>query len=464
MDPFGLVGTTVADRYRVEALVGEGGFAVVYRATHAALGQTVALKCLKVPPHFTPGARQAFLAKFEDEGRILSKLGGHPSIVGVRDLGVCRDGAGQEVPFLALEWLDGCSLEDLLLRWRSEGRPPLDERAAVALVEPALEGLAFAHSHGIAHRDVKPGNLFATRTVTGANTLKVVDFGIAKAMQDGETASQSTSRTSSGFTSFSLQYGAPEQLRPGLHGPSGPWSDVHAMGLVLTELVTGRSAYEGDEPHHLFEATQSPHRPTPRKRGARVSDAFEHVCARALALRPADRPPHAGALLAELRALSSVPAMVPSMAFHPTTAAPLGATPPPGAMPAPAQGHTVAAAPGWVPAPVNASFPPALPAPPAPHLRASLAWVWMAALVAASVVAFVALLAWSAWDASKPSHAGGAGRRAKEQGQADTQTDGAGGDQPPPEPEAGNNRPAPTDPPAGGPQPEPHPDGPPPAD
>jgi hypothetical protein len=109
MDPFGLVGTTVADRYRVETLVGEGGFAVVYRATHAALGQTVALKCLKVPPHFTAGARQAFLAKFEEEGRILSKLGGHPSIVGVRDLGVCRDTGGQEVPFLALEWLDGCS-------------------------------------------------------------------------------------------------------------------------------------------------------------------------------------------------------------------------------------------------------------------------------------------------------------------------------------------------------------------
>jgi serine/threonine-protein kinase len=144
------------------------------------------------------------------------------------------------VPFLVLEWLEGRDLASELAARRS----PLSEAEAVALLRPAVEALAFAHELGIAHRDVKPQNLFVTRTARGL-TLKVLDFGIAKAMQEGETATALATKTSSGFQAFSPVYGAPEQFASKKHGQTGPWTDVHALGLVLTEMVSGQSPYKG---------------------------------------------------------------------------------------------------------------------------------------------------------------------------------------------------------------------------
>ncbi|MEI7893990.1 MAG: SUMF1/EgtB/PvdO family nonheme iron enzyme, partial [Myxococcales bacterium] len=120
-----------------------------------------------------------------------------------------------------------------------------------------------------------------------------------------ETATQLSTRTSSGFSAFSPAYGAPEQFHAKRFGPTGPWTDVHGLGLILVELVTGRSAYDGDEQAEWYEAAVRPLRPTPRVRGANVSDFFEAVCARALAIRPADRFPDAGALLAALQPMIS---------------------------------------------------------------------------------------------------------------------------------------------------------------
>src|SRR5262249_22204244 len=106
-----------------------------------------------------------------------------------------------------------------------------------------------------------------------------------------------------GFTAFSPQYGAPEQFFAKRYGSTGPWTDVYALGLCLVELVTGKMALDGEEAQEFFESSTSEIRPTPRARGASVSDDFEAICAKALAKMPKDRYPNAGALQEALSAL-----------------------------------------------------------------------------------------------------------------------------------------------------------------
>ena len=184
-DVFGLLGTTIDTRYRVDEVIGEGGFGVVYKGFHVRLGHPIAVKCLKVPPHFTPEAKNLFYDKFCEEGAFLSRLSEHPSIVRVFDLGLTPCPFGGKVPYLVLEWLDGAELEATLLEARRLGSPPMSEADAVALLRPAVDAMALAHSMKIAHRDLKPANLYQARTARGL-VLKVLDFGIAKAMQEGD--------------------------------------------------------------------------------------------------------------------------------------------------------------------------------------------------------------------------------------------------------------------------------------
>ena len=304
-DVFGLLGTTIDNRYRVDDVIGEGGFGVVYKGFHLGFGHPIAVKCLKVPSHFTPEAKNLFHEKFREEGAFLSRLSEHPSIVRVFDLNLTPCPYGGKVPYLVLEWLDGAELEATMLEARKQGRPPMSEADAVALMRPAVDAIALAHTMKIAHRDLKPANLYQARTARGL-VLKVLDFGIAKAMQEGETATQLATRTTSGFSAFSPQYGAPEQFRTKKFGATGPWTDVYALGLILSELASGQAAYEGDEQADYYEGAMAEQRPTPRARGAKISDAFEALVAKALALAPKERFQDAGELLEAMVALGSL--------------------------------------------------------------------------------------------------------------------------------------------------------------
>ena len=284
-DVFHLCNTTIDGRYRVDAVVGEGGFGIVYRGFHLRFNHPVAIKCLKVPPHFTPEAHQLFFHRFREEGAMLSKLSTHPSIIRVFDFGVTPSPAGFDVPFLVLEWLQGKGFDEWLVE---RAGAPLREPEVLMVLRSAVDALAVAHSEGIAHRDIKPANLMLVASKRG-QLAKVLDFGVAKAMQEGESATQRVTRTSSGFNAFSPQFGAPEQFWAKKFGPTGPWTDVHALGLIMVQLTTGRPAYDGSEPGDFFAAATGDQRPTPRTRGATVSDAFEALCARALASMPAHR-------------------------------------------------------------------------------------------------------------------------------------------------------------------------------
>lgn len=294
-DPFNLVGTVIDDKYHVDSVVGEGGYGVVYKGYRPDMGLEVAIKCLKLPAHFTLEARAAFYEQFRTEAKLLTRLRRHGSIVQVFDFG---DLQGGKIPYLVLEWLEGNDLEHHL-QSRNE---PFSEGEALSLLRPALEAVGVAHHEKVIHQDLKPANLFLTDDGAGGG-IKVLDFGIARAMETGQTLTLQAVRDAEELSPFTPAYGAPEQFDPKTFGPVGPWTDVHAFGLILVEMVAGAKAYEAEGPFALMAEATSERRPLPRSRGANVSEAFEQVCVKALALHPADRYQSASELA---RALESV--------------------------------------------------------------------------------------------------------------------------------------------------------------
>jgi serine/threonine protein kinase len=291
-DRFELVGTTLADRYHVESLVAEGGFASVYRAFQLALARPVAIKVLKTPAELDGAARGRFRERFAAEARTIAHLR-HAHIVDVYDFGVTRLPSGEVAPWMALEWLDGETLETELGRRRGAGGRSAAE--AIALIRPVVEALAHAHARGIIHRDIKPANL----VFSGPSQLRMLDFGIAKTMGAGDT--DAGSRPGGGGPGFSPDYASPEQVT---YSRTGPWTDVHALGLLLTELVTDEPPFSEGPDELLFEQIMAPARPTPRRRGKDVG-ALEAVIAKAVAQSPGRRWRDAGALLAALDAIAA---------------------------------------------------------------------------------------------------------------------------------------------------------------
>ncbi len=311
-DPFHLCGTTIEGKYRVASVVGDGGFGVVYRAVHAGFGELIAVKCLKLPHALDQEQRDGFLEQLREEGRLLHRLSkATPGIVQALDVGALTTPLGAWVPYLVLEWLDGETLADHLATRFEGGQGPYPLEEAIRLIEPAARALAVAHAMKVAHRDVKPQNLFVTRIgADGASTLKVLDFGIAKVLTTYPTFTEALAATKAGPAAFTPRYGAPEQFNK-QRGASGPWTDVFALGLILVELLTGRKALEGDDPTQLYVAAADPSmRPTPNARGAGVPPAVEAVFEKALAIEPKNRYADAGELLdALLQAAGLAPAL-----------------------------------------------------------------------------------------------------------------------------------------------------------
>jgi len=295
-DPLGLVGAKVADKYLVERLVGEGGYAVVYRAQHVIWREPVAMKFFRALGNLPEEVRQGLLDDFVQEGKLMSRLSSKTSgVVQARDVGAMNLPDGGWVPYMVLEWMDGNSLDAVLVEESSRGVPPRDLAGAIKLLEPAVAAVEIAHREGIVHRDIKPENLFVVGDPNAPRPLvKVLDFGIAKVMS-GDRA-QALAATGTAPTPFTSHYGAPEQFSR-THGATGPWTDVYAMALVLLEIMRGgHRVYPGDDYIEHARAARDPQRrPTPRALGMHVSDAVEGVFARALSVVPSERWPSVGA-------------------------------------------------------------------------------------------------------------------------------------------------------------------------
>jgi len=289
-DPIGIVGITIAEKYRIERLVGEGGFAVVYRAQHTIWNQPVAIKFFNGLSAAPVDQRDEFKNQFIQEGALLTELSSQTaSIVQARDVGTYTSPDGQWMPYMVLEWLDGVALDELIERERAAGAPPWPVEQVIGTLSQVANALDIAHGKGIAHRDIKPANIFVLGDPHRSPTLKVLDFGVAKMMSDNTQLKAALAKTGMNITSFTPQYGAPEQFSRS-YGATGPWTDVFALALVAVEMMTGRTALEGDDLVQLAFSSGNPQRrPTPRNLGVVVSDAVESVFEKAFAISPHDR-------------------------------------------------------------------------------------------------------------------------------------------------------------------------------
>ena len=313
-DPFGLVGATLDGKYRVDAAVAEGGFGVVYRATHASLGTRVAVKVLKVPGGLDDEARAEFLLAFQREAQLIAALD-HPGVVRVLDFGASVTRGSLPAPWMVLQWIEGETLEADLDRRAAAGLTGRAPAEALALLRPVVEAVAHAHAAGVAHRDLKPANIMISR-----GAARVLDFGIAKVMgdEDHHPGVTGCTATRSVVRAFTPDYAAPEQISG---ARTGPWTDVLALGLLLTQALTDRQPYDGADPTELYASALSDSRPTPARRGVDAG-ALEAVIAKAVSVRVSERYADAGELLAALDAAAGaappVGAEAPAASATPT--------------------------------------------------------------------------------------------------------------------------------------------------
>ncbi|HEY3981330.1 MAG TPA: Stk1 family PASTA domain-containing Ser/Thr kinase [Streptosporangiaceae bacterium] len=272
-------------RYELDGIVGRGGMAEVFRARDIRLDRIVGVKTLR-----DDLARdQTFQARFRREAQSAASLN-HPSIVAVYDTG--EDMVGNTpVPYIVMEFVDGRTLRDLL----RDDRRLLPERAA-EITDGVLRALDYSHRNGIVHRDIKPGNVMLTRS----GDVKVMDFGIARAVSDAQATMTQTAQVIG-----TAQYLSPEQARGERVDAR---SDLYSAGCLLYELLTGRPPFTGDSPvaiayQHVREAPVPPSRIDPE-----LPAWCDAIVLKAMEKDPGDRYQSAGEMRNDIqRALSGAP-------------------------------------------------------------------------------------------------------------------------------------------------------------
>jgi serine/threonine-protein kinase len=267
----GLVGQVVGERYQVERRLGEGGMGEVYLARHLLMGRRCALKVMAPALSTSPDA----LGRFNREATNASRIS-HPNVCAVYDFGLTSDG----LVYLAMELVDGVTLAEL-----APAGGPMPVSRATEIVAQAAAGLQAAHDLGIVHRDLKLDNIMVA-SAGDRPAVKLVDFGIAKAMAGVGDASQRV--TQSGFVVGTPEYMAPEQLAG---DPLDGRADQYALALVFYRLVTGQLPFDADSAQEtLVQRLTTPPRPLAVAHPeARFPDGLQAVIDVALARQPRDR-------------------------------------------------------------------------------------------------------------------------------------------------------------------------------
>ncbi|MDL9978063.1 Stk1 family PASTA domain-containing Ser/Thr kinase [Microbacterium candidum] len=273
----------LSGRYRVDEPIGRGGMASVYRGYDLTLGRDVAVKLL----NRDLATDASFRTRFRLEAQAASRMA-HPTIVRVFDAGedseTGPDGAQLPVPYIVMELVEGTLLKDII------AAGPLSVADAIGYADGILEALEYSHRAGVVHRDIKPGNVM----ITTAGQVKVMDFGIARAVSDSSSTVAETTTILGTAAYFS-----PEQAK----GESvDARADLYSTGVVLYEMLTGRQPFRGESPvavayQHVSETPVPPSELTPS-----IPRALDAVVMRALAKDPFQRYPDAAAFRTALDA------------------------------------------------------------------------------------------------------------------------------------------------------------------
>jgi len=279
----------LSNRYELGEVLGYGGMSEVHKGRDVRLGRDVAVKVLRADLARDP----QFQERFRREAQNAAALN-HPAIVAVYDTGETRTEHGP-LPYIVMEYVDGQTLRDIV---KTEG--PLPGQRAMEIMADVSAALDFSHRHGIVHRDVKPANVMITKT----GAVKVMDFGIARAVADGQAAVTQTAAVIG-----TAQYLSPEQARGEAVDAR---SDVYAAGCVLFELLTGEPPFTGDSPvavayQHVREDPKSPSALNPR-----VSPALDAIVLKAMSKGAPNRYQSAAEMRTDLvRVLSNQRPLAP---------------------------------------------------------------------------------------------------------------------------------------------------------
>jgi eukaryotic-like serine/threonine-protein kinase len=266
----------LSDRYELGDILGFGGMSEVHLARDLRLHRDVAIKVLRADLARDP----SFYLRFRREAQNAAALN-HPSIVAVYDTGEAETPTGP-LPYIVMEYVDGVTLRDIV---HTDG--PMPPRRAIEVIADACQALNFSHQAGIIHRDVKPANIMISNT----NAVKVMDFGIARAIADSSSVTQTAAVIGT------AQYLSPEQARG---DPVDARSDVYSLGCVLYEMLTGEPPFTGDTPISVAyqHVREDPVPPSERHEG--ISPDLDAVVLKALAKNPENRYQTAAEMRADL--------------------------------------------------------------------------------------------------------------------------------------------------------------------
>jgi eukaryotic-like serine/threonine-protein kinase len=275
-----LIGATIAGRYLVEEIIGQGGMATVYRARHKLVDRPCAVKVMNRVLAADPTVRERFRREAKS-----TQILAHPNVIEIFDHGETADGT----PYMVMELLDGRTLAELL----SGEALPLPR--AIPIVIQLARGIARAHDLGVVHRDLKPENVFICRRADGTDLVKILDFGIARARHDPRL-------TAAGELFGTPQYMAPERVSLGEAGPS---VDLYALGVIFYETITGKLPFESGDTTTLLVKHLKDRPPPPRLVDPAIPAKLDALVMQLLEKDPRLRPVDAHRVERDVLALAS---------------------------------------------------------------------------------------------------------------------------------------------------------------
>jgi serine/threonine protein kinase len=264
--PARLVGRVLSDRYRIEAVIGEGGMGAVYLAEHVLMRKRLAIKVLH--PEMT--RMPEMVARFEREAMAAAHIE-HPNVASATDFGKLEDGSF----FLVLEYVEGTSLRDLI------ATGPLAVERSIHIAYQMASALTRAHALGIVHRDLKPENVMLVEREGDPNFVKVLDFGIAKVPVEGLSPPRPNSEPGLVLTQLGMVYGTPEYMAPeqALGQVVDARADLYSLGVILFEMLTGARPFEAESKVALLgmKVTSDPPAMTSKNPQVQVPESVELI-------------------------------------------------------------------------------------------------------------------------------------------------------------------------------------------